>query len=469
MTRAEPEPSVEDAAPSLQPPPAGAEPDDGYHHLHPLTPLLRGWLLVVAVAVSILKNFAEELTVRSVTLTLSALLPAASAYGYCAWRFTRYRVEAEDLRLETGLLIKRVRHVRLDRIQSVDVAQPLIARVTGLAVLRLDLAGTHDGDAEESGTRLSYLSLERARLLRAELLARAAGVAPGAGEAPERPLAYVPPLRLAAAITLSPAPWLALGAAFILVTPALLTGTFAGFIAVAPALVGVWRTTFDRFATGFRFTVSESPDGLRIRGGLLDRAHHTVPHGRVQAVSLRGSPLWRWLGWVELQINVAGDARSMLLPVAPRGQAVNVIERLLPAVDVDGMALPRPPGRARLIAPVRWRRMRCGADDRVFVVRGGVLWQRTDIIPHGKVQSIRVVQHPAHRLLRLADVHLDCAGGPVRIHARLLDVRQAHAIAAAQAERSRLSRVAAVPIVTGSPAWTPLRPLSGARDPDAVH
>lgn len=416
---------------------AGSEPADEYHHLHPLTPLLRGWLLVGAVAASVLRNFVEEISARGVLITLLLLLPAASAYGYCAWRFTRYRVGAESIRLETGLLFKRFRDVRLDRLQAVEIAQPLLARAAGLAVLRLDLGGAHDGD-EESGTSLSYLSLERARTLRAELLARAAGVAPDIGEAPERPLTVVPPRRLAASIALSPAPWLALAAAFVLITPALLTGTFAGFVAVAPALVGVWRTSFRRFASGYRFTVSESPDGLRVRGGLLNRAHHTVPHGRVQAIRLRSSPLWRWPGWVEVQINVAGEARSMLLPVAPRAQAVALIERLLPEVDLGAVAMLPPPGRARLLAPLRWRHIRCGADDQVFVTQSGRLWQRTEIVPHLKVQSIQVVQQPLHRALRLADVHLDCTGGPVRIRAGLRDVQEAYRIAAAQAERSRL-------------------------------
>ncbi|WP_242424922.1 PH domain-containing protein [Frankia sp. EI5c] len=183
--------------------------------------------------------------------------------------------------------------------------------------------------------------------------------------------------------------------------------------------------------------MSESPDGLRIRGGLIDRAHHTVPHGRVQAIRLHSSPLWRWPDWVNVQINVAGDARSMLLPVAPRAQAVALVERLLPEVRLAKVELLPPPRRARLLAPFRWRHIRCGADERVFIARAGRLWQRTDIIPHNKVQSLRLVQPPLHRLLGLADVHLDSTGGPVRIQAPLRDAGDAHRLAAAQAERSR--------------------------------
>lgn len=414
--------------------------DDGYRRLHPLTPFLQGWLLVAAVAVSLLRNFLEDLTPGRIALVLAVLLPVAALYGYCSWRFTRYRVEAEELRVETGVLFRRTRHVRLDRMQSVDITQPLAARLTGLAVLRIDLAGTRENDSDDFGSSLRYLSMEHARKLRAELLARAAGVAPDAGEAPERPLATVPPGRLAASIALSPGPWLALAAAAVLSVPALLTGTPAGVAAAAPALLGAWRATFNRFATGYELAVSESPDGLRISGGLLDRTHATVPPGRVQAISLRRPPLWRWPDWVELKINVAGDGPTTVLPVAPRAEAVALVGRLLPGVDADRVPLLPPPGRARLIAPVRWRRMGYGVDATVFVVRGGVLWRHTSLIPHGKVQSIRVTQGPLLRLLRLADLHLDTTGGPVRITARLRDAREACEIAAAQATRSRIGR-----------------------------
>lgn len=420
--------------------------DDGFHRLHPLTPFLRGWVIVAAFAATVGRNLAEDVTPRIIGLTLIFLIPAAGSYGYCAWRFTRYRIERDGLRLDTGLLRRRTRYVRLDRLQAVDVEQPLVARLTGLAILRLDLAGQgrSEGDSD-NGSDLRYLSRGHAHRLRAELLATAAGLGRHAGEAPQRPLSEVPPRRLMAAIALSPAPWGALLGALAIALPSLLTGTLAGALGAIPMLGALWHATFRRFAAGYPYTVFESPDGLRINSGLLARAHATVPPGRVQAISIGEPALWRLLGWVTVHMNVAGGGPTVLLPVATREEARALVGRLLPGVDVARVATTRVPRRAGWLAPIRWRAMSCGADDTVFVVRRGVLRRRTDLIPHGKVQSIRVLQHPLTRLLRLADVHLDTTGGPVRISAPLRDADEALALVAAQAERSRLGRRLAVP------------------------
>ena len=151
-----------------------------FRRLHPLTPLLRGWK-VFAAAVAIA---AQQLYGDVETSWLLSASPRASrsalVYGYLSWRFTHYRIDGEDLRLETGVLFRRSRRVRLDRLQAVDVVRPLIARALGLAELRLEVAGGSSSEAP-----LAYLSEPAAQALRAELLARAAGLSHDTPEAPE--------------------------------------------------------------------------------------------------------------------------------------------------------------------------------------------------------------------------------------------------------------------------------------------
>ena len=72
---------------------------------------------------------------------IGASIPIGIAYGWFSWRNTHYRIGDDDLRLETGVLRKRSRRVRLDRLQAVDVVRPLVARALGLAELRLEVAG----------------------------------------------------------------------------------------------------------------------------------------------------------------------------------------------------------------------------------------------------------------------------------------------------------------------------------------
>ena len=56
----------------------------------------------------------------------------------------------------------------------------------------------------------------------------------------------------------------------------------------------------------YDWTVGESPDGLRLDHGLLDRAHETVPPGRVQTVRIVEPLLWRRRGWVRVELEIAG-------------------------------------------------------------------------------------------------------------------------------------------------------------------
>ncbi|HET7719604.1 MAG TPA: PH domain-containing protein, partial [Acidimicrobiales bacterium] len=76
------------------------------------------------------------------------------------------------------------------------------------------------------------------------------------------------------------------------------------------------------------------------------------------------------------------------------------------------------PAAARWRAPIRWRSYSVAWDETHAVTRRGLLRRRTDIVPHRKVQSLRVTQGPWQRALGLATLHLDTAG--TRIRARAL-------------------------------------------------
>ena len=108
-----------------------------------------------------------------------ALQPAGT-YG----NLGRGALIGPDLRVVDMALVKRIPWSRLG--------------AQGRAELRLEVAG---GGAAEG--RLAYLSEDKARTLRAELLARAAGVRPDAPEAPEQVLVRVPVAALMTSLLLT--------------------------------------------------------------------------------------------------------------------------------------------------------------------------------------------------------------------------------------------------------------------------
>ncbi|WP_369242669.1 PH domain-containing protein [Streptomyces sp. R21] len=417
--------------------------------LHPVTPLRRAWAPVAVIAGWAVhdpdqaQHQLTRLTTTALLVGLAVLVPAAALYGFLTWWFTHFAVTRTELRIRTGLLFRRTAHIRLDRLQAVDVTQPLLARVAGVAKLKLDVIGADKKD------ELAYLGEGEARALRAELLARAAGFAPETahevGEAPARQLLHIPAGVLAVSLVLTGATWGSLAAALV-VPPLLWFGTHSLWTVLAtglPLLGTAGASSVGRFVAEYDWTVGESPDGLRIDHGLLDRTHETVPPGRVQTVRIVEPLLWRRRGWVRVELDVAGSSNSVLVPVAPRAIAESVIAQVLPGVTVPE-ALSRPPRRAGWCLPLWWRGYGLAVTDTVFAARHGLLRRNLSLVPHAKVQSVRLEQGPWARFKGLADVHVDTGAGKT-VTARLRDASEAAELLQAQADRSRTGRREARP------------------------
>jgi putative membrane protein len=423
-----------------------SEDREGFRRLHPLTPVLRGWKVFAAAVALAAQQAYGDVEVSWLLIAIAVSIPLGAAYGILSWWTTHYRIGDDDLRLETGVLFKRSRRVRLDRLQAVDVVRPLVARALGLAEVRLEVAGGASSEAP-----LAYLSEAAAQQLRAELLARAAGLQHDTPEAPEAVLLEVPLSRLIEATLRSPA----------LIAGGLMLVVLLGAAAVVrewsllgfavPLVLTAVPVTMSLIGPHFGFTVAESPDGLRVRRGLLETRAQTVPPGRVQAVRVVEPWLWRSQGWCRVELDVAGyvgagqEAASVLCPVAPRAEALQLLARVLPGVDVDAVPLTGVPAQARWLDPFAWRQLGVGADDRVLVSRSGRLTRVLDVVLHEKLQSIRLSQGPVQRRLGLATVHLDVTPGPVRATAAHRPAVEARALVDAEVERARVSRSTAGP------------------------
>lgn len=390
-------------------------PDDGWARLHPLTPLLRGGRFALVLLAVVGQQGLRDSPGRAAALLLGVGVPAGALAGWLSWRATRYRVTATELQVESGVLLRRSRRVPLARVQAVDLVRPFYARVLGLAELRLEVVGAGDAEAP-----LAFLTEEHAAALRTQLLDLAAGRerADDAAAEPDRVLVVVPTGPLVWSTLLGP-PLVSVAVLAVVMLGALAVGGEAvATVAVGalPVLLGVGSFAVRRILAEYGFTVAESPDGLRLRHGLLDTRSQTIPPGRVQAIRVREPLLWKRFGWVRVEVDVAGyggggeeqAASGALLPVAPRGLADALVARVLggplPAADV-----PAPPA-ARWRAPLQHRRLRIGVDARHVVAASGVITTTTDIAPRAKVQSLRTTQGPYERRLGLASLHVDTAG-----------------------------------------------------------
>lgn len=389
--------------------------DERFRRLHPLSPLLRSGIFFAAWAGWVLNNARNGITAAEVLVSGVVAAVAGLVIGAAAWWFTRFRVSAEEIRVESGVLRRQSRQVRIERLQAVEVQQPLLARVFGLAELSLEVAGA------ESGARLAFLPLGQAVELRRRLLERSVAAAAAGPAATERVLFSVGTSRLLASQFLRTGFVTAAVSALTGLAASVAGGAALGLVLVLGAVLGVASVVFRSFAAFYGFTLRESAQGLRISSGLLGLRSQTVPVGRVQGVVLVEPVLWRALRWVRVDVTVAGtrgagqegeQVASTLLPVADRAEALALVSFVLGA-DPTAVSLHEPPRRAAWIAPITRRTLGVGMDSALVVTTRGLLTTRTDVVPRTKIQSVRLIRGPLQRALGLASVAIDIPRGPV--------------------------------------------------------
>jgi putative membrane protein len=391
-----------------------------WHRLHPLSPVVRsgrGVLAVLAlIAISQGMNRGGSHLYDIVVPVLAAIAAVIN------WLVTRWRLDGPTLRIETGLLRRDSRQLPVARIQAVDVVRPFLARALGLAELRVRLAGSSHADG-----RLAYLPEQAALDLRARLLAAHHGLDPGTPAPAEYVLTTVPAGRLVGSVVLSSASLVVL----LLAAEVVVALVVPGALAATGGTLAVWLFTLGpiawrRLATQYGFTVAESPDGIRIRRGLLSTVAETIPRRRVQAVRMVEPLLWRPFGWCRLEIDVAGSPgrdradgsrrmRKALLPVGGQDVARKLMHTVIGAAPP---ALQRPPRRARQKAPLSYHFLAAGHDASTAMAVTGRLRKVTTWLPLEKAQSVRLVEGPVQRRLGLATVHVDAAGRNVRAEFR---------------------------------------------------
>ncbi|MEU6073517.1 PH domain-containing protein [Micromonospora sp. NPDC047074] len=438
--------------------PAGAEPRQ---RLHPLSPALHGAKSLVVVIAGLSWSTLSRVGFGWFALMAAVLALGATVLAVVSWYYTGYHVVGRELRVHEGLIWRRTRAIPLERLQAVEVVRPLLAQLTGLAELRLEVVGGGKTEAP-----LAYLSVADAAALRQRLLAiagRAAaetgtpspvevptGPAGAPAPPPGRPLHAVRNNDLLVSQLLTPQAFMIpFGVAFVVAQ--FLSEDSWSFIAVAStltAMAGVLLQPVRRVLDDWNFRLARDEGTLRIRNGLLETRAQTVPLDRVQTVGVTWPLLWRVKGWLRLRLEVAGysageaDDRNRpdrLLPVGdlPTGEAI--VAEVLPGVRLATLPLTPPPARARWLNPLSRSRLGAGLDTRVFAVRSGLLTRQLALVPYARIQSVRIVQGPAQRRLRLATVHADTAGG-AGAAARDRDLAEAWALAAELTARAHHAR-----------------------------
>ncbi len=369
------------------------------------------------------------------------------------------------------MLFRTHRRAPLDRVQGVNLTRPMFARLVGMAKLEVVGAGL------DSNVKLEYLSTSNAEAVRADILrlasgrrlaeARATGAAPstsrraaaasvvsagitgmisGAEEPVSEPesVVQIPVGRLIASRLLSTSTlWL------IVLIVAIVAGSIAGtpwvLFTLVPAVIGFgayWVRTITR---SLRYSIAPTPSGVRITFGLFTTITEILPPGRVHAVEVDQSILWRPFGWWAITVNRlsgrgladgSNDQFTTVLPVGTRDDVERVLRLLLPdlpesewpLVFEHGVLGPRAddpytntPKRARLLRLLSWKRNGFLLLPDALLMRRGVIWRKLAVFPLARMQSIGIEQGPVDRALSVAGIRAHTISGRVSGRLGVLD------------------------------------------------
>lgn len=459
---------------------------ENWQRVHPASPFVHGWLAVVGLVYFYWTNTDElswserfEGTRLGWTVGLGAAALVLILIFYAlSWFFTRYRLTASHVYVNSGMLFRSQKQARIERVQAIDIAQPLVARLLGLAELRFDVA-----DGSTSVMRLAFLRKADAHRLRTLILDRAQAARTGtpitSAEAGTPEDAQIPPSGLPAArqeptsaseplVIVSKVPAGRLLGSLLLRIPTIIGLLFALFLAVMfllgnagalagviPALLGFGGWLYKELNNSWNFTASNTDTGLRISRGLVDTRQQSIPAGRVQAIKVSAPMLWRLLGWYRIEVNALGlgegvESETLVMPVGDFESVCQVLGILLPDLGIEEQrevlhtavttgadhGFTVSPPRARLISPGAWKHQAFLETRTVVITRYGWLARVAAFIPHQRIQGVSWHQGPLDRRRQLAEVRMHSAGGSIMGYAHQIDQGRALELFEAQAHRA---------------------------------
>jgi len=416
-------------------------------------------------------------------LAVLGLVVLLVAIFWFLWRFQQFRITGDHVEVRKGLLFRSHRRAPLDRVQGVNLTRPFPARLIGLAKLEVVGAGN------DANVPLEYLSTTKAEAVRADILRLAAGARSArltaAGAAPPQTareqilgsmnagvsgliegvdladvapesVVKIPAGRLIGSQLISAVLWiLFFGAIYLVSIVAMYLGMTAdgedsaeitiGLIGLSlgmgiPLVIAVVGITWAQISKSLRYSIASTADGVRITFGLLTTVTETLPPGRIFAVEVSQSLLWRPFGWWTVKINrmtgksaaqqSSGNAQqfNIVLPVGRRADVERVLGLVLPGIapqeiaamwenGVTGPVADDPyrtiPPRAAWRRPLSWKRHGYRLTAHAVLVRRGFLWRRLAVFPLARLQSVSISQSPLERLQRVARGQIHSVAGPV--------------------------------------------------------
>lgn len=285
----------------------------------------------------------------------------ALIYGLLTWfRFT-YRLEDNELRIESGIFVKKKRYIPFERIQSLNQSEGILHRPFGLVKLSIDTAA--QTDALEAEAELSAITKEEAISIQS-IIAQAKNSGKSADSTTvtqsEELIYKIAPKELFLLALTSGGVWVIISAfiAFIaqfsemipykrlfhrfedIITNGVVFVSILAFI----GFLFVWMIALISMMLKYAdFKVVERGKDLVISRGMIEKRQITIPFNRIQAIRISQSLLRQSLGYATVYLENAGGglneqdgiAKFMLLPLVKRKDIEKILSKRFPEYQME--------------------------------------------------------------------------------------------------------------------------------------
>ncbi len=289
--------------------------------------------------------------------------------GIVRWlRFT-YRIEEGELRIESGVFVRKKRYIPFERIQSLDLSEGILQRPFNLVKMKVETAGSSGkGDAEAI---LTAINKQEASMIQQALLhSKGQALQDGNEELaiePKADIVYkISPGELLLLSSTSGGAGVVISAvvAFLLQLDEVLPyerifAQFESFIKSGILFISIivfiiffiaWLIALIGSLLKYAdFTVKKVDNDLIITRGLLEKRQFTIPFNRIQAVKITENLLRQPFGFASVYVESAGgslqDVSSssvLLLPITKKSRIADILKPYIKGYSFEPLLRPAP-------------------------------------------------------------------------------------------------------------------------------